>query len=150
MSVATSQTSPRYLPWNSRYVFANTHQIPDFHDFPRFYGLRNHPKKKNTQSHFVNELHAFCPFFKAYHMGKHRRGLLHVSYCISSHNFTYIIHIFVYAILIPSLQFSLHLKSKWLKNYSKSLPERRTTSALLNVFCDSCSPWLWLPCGFCF
>ena len=96
-------------------------------------------KKKNTQIDFVNELHAFCPFFKAYHVGKHRRGLMHVSYCISSHNFTYIIHIFVYAILIPSLQFSLHLKSKWLKNYSKSLPER-TKSVLLFFFFDSCSP----------
>ena len=58
---------------------------------------------------------------------------MHVSVCISSHNFTYIIHIFVYAILIPLVQFSLHLKSKWLNNYSKSLPER-TKSVLLFFF----------------
>ena len=63
----------------------------------------------------------------------HLISLMHVSYCISSHNFTYIIHIFVYAILIPSVQFSLHLKSKWLKIYSKSLPER-TKSVLLIFF----------------
>ena len=101
--------------------------------FPRVFTFSGITQKKKTQSHFVNELHAFCPFFKAYHMGKHRRGLMHVSYCISSHNFTYIIHIFVYAILIPSVQFSLHLKSKWLKIYSKSLPER-TKSVLLIFF----------------
>ena len=59
---------------------------------------------------------------------------MHVSYCISSHNFTYIIHIFVYAILIPSLQFQLRLKSKWLKNYSKSLPERTKSVLLIFLF----------------
>ena len=80
-----------------------------------------------------------APFCRTFILEKHQRRLMHVSYCISSHNFTYIIHIFVYAILIPSLQFSLHLKSKWLKNYSKSLPER-TKSVLLIFLVDSCSP----------
>ena len=63
-----------------------------FSFFPAFLRIQESPKKKHTQSHFVNELHAFCPFFKAYHVGKHRRGLMHVSYCISSHNFTYNSH----------------------------------------------------------
>ena len=53
-------------------------------------------KKKNTQSHFVNELHAFCPFCLNYHMKKHRRGLMHTSFSISSHMFTYIIDMYVW------------------------------------------------------
>mgnify|MGYP005699760245 CR=1 FL=1 len=74
-----------------------------------------------------------APFCRTVIIEKYQRRLMHVSYCISSHNFTYIIHIFVYAILIPSVQFSLQLKSKRLKNYSKSLPER-TKSVLLIFF----------------
>ena len=95
ISVATSQTSPRYLPWNSRYVFANTHQIPDFHFSPRFYVLRNHPKKKHSKS-LCEWTTCVCPFFLNYHMKKHRRGLMHTSFSISSHMFTYIIDMYVW------------------------------------------------------
>ena len=62
---------------------------------PAFLRSQESPKKKNTQSHFVNELHTFRPFFLNYHMKKHRRGLMHNSFSISSHMFTYIIDMYV-------------------------------------------------------
>ena len=73
------------------------HTSNSWFSFSAFLRSQESPKKKkNTQSHFVNELHAFCPFFFNYHMRKHRRGLMHTSFSISSHMFTYIIDMYVW------------------------------------------------------
>ena len=76
--------------------------------FLRVFTFSGITQKKNTQSHFVNELHAFCPLFFNYHMKKHRRGLMHTSFSISSHMFTYIIDMYVW---FPVYWFSVYITS---------------------------------------